>query len=1024
MYKTQHSSRQATSLSTLVAILLCGTLLILVTSLNVAAQARLIARDSVADLAGDEEGRVFWNKFGFTEGGEPWAVRRINTSTGAPTTLHQASSFAGLALASPYVFFFEGSNLMRMDVYGRVTESVARRIDESAGRLGTLTTAGEYVYWSDTAGIHRLPIDGGPQQDMLRPTHRAFWLAVDNTHIYWAGGITGYWEIRRARLSGGPSEQIYWSGAAISNLAVDETSVYWSQDRARVLRGPKEHFDTPSTIYAEARAGYSVGGLVVDRENIYWTELRDGTPAGSLVRRSPKDRAATVDLISGQGIQKLAQDPWNLYWSDSQGINQLPKRPAPTDAAVLSMEITQGIQNLNNDVPLVAQKPTIVRVSPTVSTDASGPRYTEVVLHGSRDGRALPESPLRSLAGVMSFPRATARSDVNSTANFVLPASWLSGNVRLTAEINPGLYAFPETDTTNNTLVRDVSFRAKEGMCVVTVPVISDTAPGSIYHISDPTFPSILARFSTIYPNADIRVRELPTPFGPVDVTGAAVHTITWLRPWMVFSDVGSCAQGARRVHAGLVSNAANTGNTGGFALPGQVAWVKMMTGGSAPHETPFGGISMAHEIAHTDWWVHIAGCGAGLPHDLAYPYSGGVLDDGRRPFGAAFESMLFFGFDRISMSVVPPSAFDFMGYCSPSWISDNHWRDLINSFANRAMYQAPDAPVSTVAVGFRSEPRMTNFESDVLYLAGIFGEDGSVTWGPTLRIPEQFLTKELVTELMRSAQQRRTVQTKSTYSIQLLGADDAVLLTQPFQPIPDSGDLPKPQPESFSVALPFAPGTTQIRLMKDKEELARINSAGSNAPVVRILSPKGGEEVSDTLKISWKIEGGNTSLPPFLVQYSNDAGATWQVLAMNHRALSLEVPTENLPGGKNCLVRVLASDPFTSSFSVSEPFRVITHAPFARISSPQAKQTFQTGEQILVRGFAYDVEDGSLNGKSMQWSIKGIGEIGEGAEALVPDLPPGRYSLILTVIDSEGQRSSTAEELVVVARIKQKAEQ
>src|SRR5262249_20801148 len=154
----------------------------------------------------------------------------------------------------------------------------------------------------------------------------------------------------------------------------------------------------------------------------------------------------------------------------------------------------------------------------------------------------------------------------------------------------------------------------------------------------------------------------------------------------------------------------------------------------------------------------------------------------------------------------------------------------------------------------------------DVLYLAGIFGDDDSVTWGPTLRIPEQFLTKELVTELMRSAQ-RRTGKQESSYSIQLLAADDTVLLTQPFQAIPDSGDLPKKQPDSFSVALPFAPGTTQIRLMKDKKELARINSAGSDAPLVRVLKPKGGEEVSDTLKISWEIEGRNTSLPPFLVQ-------------------------------------------------------------------------------------------------------------------------------------------------------------
>ena len=993
------------------------TLFMLISCMAICKAQELIARDAVNDLASDDEGRIFWNKFGFTEGGEQGAVRRINTATGLPMTLHSSPSPQGLVLTSFYALFFEGSNLMRMSFSGRITDILVTGTGSQLGRVGTLTARQDYAYWSDQNGIHRILIEGGVTQDLARPTNfPAIWLAVDNTHIYWVEGITGRWEIKRKPLIGGATQLIFSAGVAISNLAVDETSIYWSQENARIQRAPKVPSTVPSVVFSPGSPGFSTGGLVVDASNVYWTEIRNGTETGSLVRRSRKDRPATTDLVVGRNILRLAQDRSFIFWSDGRGVNRLAKSPISIDLSISFLEITQGIQNLTNDVPLVADKSTFVRVYPAAVIGGATAVETEVVLHGSNARGPLPGSPLRSIAErVLVGGRIAARTNLNGTANFILPASWLSGSITLSAEVDPGLGSFPEINRRNNSLSRDISFRRKEGLCLVTVPVISHTRPTSIFRITDPTFPPILERFSSVIPIADIRVRELPNPFGPVNVSDDAVHTITWLRPWMVFSDVGDCSRNARRFNVGLVSNDANTGNMGGFALPGQVAWVKMMTGGSTSFETPFGGIALAHEIAHNQGWYHVAGCGAGLPHDLGYPYRDGVLDDGRRSFGAAFDFMVHFGFDRLSMSVVPPTSFDFMGYCFPQWINDAHWRDWINSFADNITYNNVYGEIKPMTASFMDVP-VSNQNKNLLYVSGIFPENSeSIKWGPTFQVPEGFLSKESILELIQ--EDKPLNHDKFTaYSMELVSNDGTVLLSKPFEPISGDGDATTQQPKSFFQLVPFIEGTSEIRIVQGKKTVGVITDGNSKNDNFKISSPKV-EGTPGKLNISWTCESPEKA--NYMVQYSNNGGKNWMVLTFNHQSDSWIQSLENLPGGKNCLIRVLANAGLKSSYAISSPFSVNTHRPLAQIISPKQNQEFQAGNQIPIRGFGYDVEDGSLTNTSMEWEVKGIGIVGSGTEAVIPDLPPGKYLVTLRVMDSEGLKDSKTVEIILSSKTK-----
>jgi hypothetical protein len=155
-------------------------------------------------------------------------------------------------------------------------------------------------------------------------------------------------------------------------------------------------------------------------------------------------------------------------------------------------------------------------------------------------------------------------------------------------------------------------------------------------------------------------------------------------------------------------------------------------------------------------------------------------------------------------------------------------------------------------------------------------------------------------------------------------------------------------------------------------------------------------------------------------VEFSNDGGLSWQVLAMGDRETSVTVPTDALPGGTKCLVRVLASDGLSSSYAISQPFEVETHAPVAHITQPVELQAIRTGDQVPIYGFAYDVEDGLLTGSAMTWSIDKVGPIGTGADAILPDLPPGRYAVTLDVVDSEGRKASDSTNIIVISPKKQ----
>jgi hypothetical protein len=113
------------------------------------------------------------------------------------------------------------------------------------------------------------------------------------------------------------------------------------------------------------------------------------------------------------------------------------------------------------------------------------------------------------------------------------------------------------------------------------------------------------------------------------------------------------------------------------------------------------------HEVGHAHGRSH-APCGGAAGADRSFPYAGGGIGS--------------WGYDLVSKQLLPPTRFkDFMGYCSPEWISDYNY----NAIFRRV--QAVNG-VPTTALRF-TEPRDFRIVS--------VEPDGRLVWGDAVTLRE-----------------------------------------------------------------------------------------------------------------------------------------------------------------------------------------------------------------------------------------------------------------------------------------------
>lgn len=974
--------------------------------------------------------------------GDGWSRTTYDNTDGArPNDL-----FSNVAADEQYIYWISQSRnvlrLMRYDSPTATPQVVAPLEDNTSA--GEIAVDDQYVYWtenidltgttSDSGKLFRAPKEGGARQEMFSRTETTLrQLQADGAggalFITDTCGMFCFLDVLyRGYHNGSTFVTATVPDVLIDSFATDGSHVYWATKGyldVRLGRAPlddlSDRSEGPQLATSDAP---DVPAMAVDSDNLYW-HFSNGATGGPIFRlaksafTSGTPSALTANHVS---VLDLVSNDRHLFWHNNNVIYRLPTDAAAheIDASIADMEVTQGIQNLDNAVPLVHDRWTMVRVYPGFSSASLDGAGATIKLYGTRGGSALPNSPLTA-RHINAATTGYDRDLLDDSANFVLPSSWLEGDVNLRAEIS--VFGLHDTNAGNNSRSVNVSFTPKSNICVKFLPL--ETTVGLTYYVRNlasgnftPGFNQIVQRFHTLWPAANVPfyTQGLPLrkpcflcapnpPFNMVEDKAWVIHAL-WEHN--VFDEAPDWCErdGARTHYVGMVHPGVDTGNTGGYArLYEPLSWVKMTTGDEDYYDyhNPHAGGVMAQEIGHNhngvfgDRWAHVD---CGLP-DGDDPYDGYPYDP--RYIGP-LGPRTYWGFDRMSNSIIQPDeASDYMSYCAPRWTSDHNWRGAMDA-TNNTSFMAP--PLAPGGVG-----------GDFILVTGIIAHDESeADLVATYRLPGEFSSAAPAAPPIGTAEMHPT----ANYALQLLSGSGAVLASHPVTPTigthHDHGDSEFGGDYNFITSVPDADGVATLRLTKDGAELTR-RAVSANAPVVSNVTPPAGGHYTDTLPITWDASDADGGPLHYIVQYSPDDGASWQVVAtgLTQTGLFLE-DTGDLPGSEKALVRVIAGDGVNVGMGTSGSFSLEPHAPLAIIDAPADGQAFAVDEPVVLEGTGLDMEDGLLTGTSLVWYVTGpaSSSAASGDQLTIHNGAPGVYSVQLVATDSDGMEGTAESSFVI----------
>ena len=252
------------------------------------------------------------------------------------------------------------------------------------------------------------------------------------------------------------------------------------------------------------------------------------------------------------------------------------------------------------------------------------------------------------------------------------------------------------------------------------------------------------------------------------------------------------------------------------------------------------------------------------------------------------------------------------------------------------------------------------------------------------------------------------------SYCLEFQSAGGALLQKVCFE-LPLEGDGPDEErsmmPYAYTLAWPE--GTARVQLMFGAQLLDE-QAASAHPPVVKVISPNGGESWSGARTVTWSASDLDGDALDFTVLYSRDGGATWMPLTNGLAATSFALDSGALAGGSQCLVKVRASDGFYTAEDDSDAFFTIPlRSPRATISLPAEGAVYTATDEPTLIGQGYDPEDGLLPESALTW-YDGTTLLGHGRLLGVGPLSLGTHTITLRVRDSDGSVAEESRRMIV----------
>jgi uncharacterized repeat protein (TIGR01451 family) len=250
-------------------------------------------------------------------------------------------------------------------------------------------------------------------------------------------------------------------------------------------------------------------------------------------------------------------------------------------------------------------------------------------------------------------------------------------------------------------------------------------------------------------------------------------------------------------------------------------------------------------------------------------------------------------------------------------------------------------------------------------------------------------------------------------YTLLLLDSGSNVLASVPFAPtIPviEANESSTLLYTYFAFEIPQVTGVAAVKIM-DQSVVLTNRPVAPHSPSIHFTSPLSGSVLTnDPVNVAWSAFDADGQPLTFWLQYSADGGADWETLALDLTGTQFAVAAELLQGTTNGYFQVTASDGFHSSSAQAGPLTIPDHPPTVEIDLPLPGDVFTGNEPVILRASAWDIEDGDLADSQFHWTDSVNGDLGVGSELSVDasTLVPGSHTFTVTATDSAGNQSAT----------------
>lgn len=991
--------------------------------------------DPVSTEPGETEStdRIIW-----IPGGDPTHPVVVAT----PTGIYRPNYSARVATDATYVYWSAANAIYRARKDGATTtpELVA---DGLINEYGDLLVVGSMLYYTrgqgtgTGRGLFSIPTTGGgacPQpagpcgETTLSPNggyslvshyHAGARVLQSSNQIYWVDG-------ERIRYYSCPVIAIIGCGEGIAVDKPDNTAI-WSFGRPS--------FSGNTMFFVSTKSATSQSGVLHRRAD-------NGTGLGD-------DLAVNFDPWSWDTFV----DGSNVYFTiagSTPTINKLSTLAAPIvrDLRADNIEVTQAIQNLANNAPLVAKKLTYVRA---YGSNQLGPVANGVPakLYGTRNGNPLPGSPLSPVNGTRSLAVGASidRAQTNAGWLFQIPQSWTNvGTTVFRVDIDPA-NTYSDSNAANNEKSVSITFQDQPVACNVYVPV--DThQPTTSTRL--PNFWDMVGRYQKVVPFAtfnhyttDWQAQEtevcwwgpFPYPCGGPFELNEDISISDWipdrdeaiavLWAYDLVHYVSACDGILGNSHyMGMVHPSAPTGNVAGYASTiSMQSWVKLPPFSPNPFPQAWNSMFesgvMAQELAHNYGRKHI-NCPSGTPDtDGSYPYPPCQI----APTGQTS----YYGFDTKTLTPIrPDGAKDYMSYSSPVWTSDYTWRAILNATAasdaaSSAEAASPDLALiisqdgTVIASGFIDTQRELGQLNSVKVMPA-----GSMSAAMTSKVLEIAAASYADVDAAHGSEPHT-----EGFHLQLLDAAGTVLEDRELELVSIDDHDEETASTLFASSFPAPAGVVaKVRLLHDTDVLDEYG-VGTHAPVINITAPAAGASVAESLTVAWNQSDADHDNLLYNLQYSYDNGVHWQALAGDVNGTPEPGQTlifnnlSNLHGSatNQALVRVIASDGYNTTIATSQPFTLSNRKPMPYINDPGMGQIYDPQLPVILSGGATDAEDGALEGSALTWKLGSTAPgmvVGTGSDLALVGVAPGVYTATIEAKDSNTQVATYSQSMRV----------